>query len=84
MSGVHIDSSDVELRFHLRCYLESAAERVNCCRVRSGTRMARAISAGASPATARRVKATWASTPRAGWQHIKISVSWSSSRPLAG
>jgi hypothetical protein len=32
MSGVHIDSSDAELRFHLRCYLEvawSAAERVN-------------------------------------------------------
>jgi hypothetical protein len=32
MSGVHIDSSDAELRFHLRCLLEvarSAAERVN-------------------------------------------------------
>ena len=30
--SVHIDSSDAELRFHLRCYLEvawSAAERVN-------------------------------------------------------
>ena len=32
MSGVHSDSSDAELRFHLRSYLEvagSAAERVN-------------------------------------------------------
>jgi hypothetical protein len=32
MSGVNIDSSDAELRFHLRCYLEvawSAAEHVN-------------------------------------------------------
>jgi hypothetical protein len=30
MSGVHIDSSDAELRFHLRCYLEVAWSAAAC------------------------------------------------------
>ena len=46
--------------------------------VASGTRKARAISAVVSPPRSRSVSATWAPTPSAGWQHVKISRSRSS------
>jgi hypothetical protein len=46
--------------------------------VSSGTRNARAISPPVSPASVRRVSATCASRPSAGWQQVKISSSRSS------
>ena len=51
--------------------------------VSSGTRKARAISSVRSPPSARKVSATCASSPSAGWQQVKISSSRSSGkRPL--
>ena len=41
--------------------------------VGSGTRKARAISAVLSPPSNRRVGATWAAGPSAGWQQVKMS-----------
>ncbi len=49
-----------------------------CAIVGSGTRNARAISAVVSPPSRRRVSATWAELPSAGWQQVKISRSRSS------
>ena len=49
--------------------------------VASETRNARAISPVVSPATVRNVKATLASSGRAGWQQVKISRNLSSSAP---
>ena len=46
--------------------------------VSSGTRKARAISSVLRPPSARRVSATCASSPSAGWQHVKTSSSRSS------
>ena len=46
--------------------------------VSSGTRNARAISPPVSPPSVRRVSATCASRPSAGWQRVKISSSRSS------
>ena len=45
----------------------------------SDTRKARAICGVESPATIRRVSATWASGASAGWQQPTMSASWSSS-----
>ena len=42
-------------------------------------RKARAISSVVRPQTSRSVIATWASGGKAGWQHVKINRSWSSS-----
>jgi hypothetical protein len=46
----------------------------------SGSRKARAISAVAKPPKARKVRATRASTLRAGWQQVKMRRSWSSGK----
>ena len=48
--------------------------------VSSGTRNARPISSVVSPPSARKVSATCASTPSAGWQQVKISSSRSSGK----
>src|SRR5207237_396034 len=46
--------------------------------VAAGTRKARALSPVVRPPSSRSVSATCASTPSAGWQHVKISASRSS------
>ena len=52
--------------------------------VASGTRSARAISAVDRPHSVRRLSATRASSASAGWQHVKISRSWSSRTTESG
>ena len=54
------------------------ARTSRCASVGSGTRNARAISGVVRPPSVRSVSATAASGASAGWQHVKISRSWSS------
>ena len=55
------------------------ARTMRCASVGAGVRNARAISSVVRPQTSRSVSATCASGARAGWQHVKISRSRSSS-----